>query len=166
VDGDGGAQQVGHQAGQLVGPAELRVVGADHHELVARQPRRRAADGQLALQPAGQGEQQVVAGLVAQRGVDAREVVEVAADDGDAVAARAGQQGVHQAREAARLGRRVSSSTVPALRSSSAARRRSPMSVQTTSQNHVPLSAVDTDTATSHHTVVPSARSSGAASTR
>ena len=52
--------------------------------------------GQLALQPAGQGDEQVVARLVPQRGVDAPEVVEVAADHGDPLAAGAGEQPVQQ----------------------------------------------------------------------
>ena len=67
---------------------------------------------------------------------------------------------------AARLGSRVSSSTLPALRSSSAARRRSVMSVQTTSQHQPPSSTLVADTASSHQTGVPSLRRSATSSTR
>ena len=94
--GDHGAEQVGDEAGELVGAAHLGVVGADHDELVAGQPGRRAADGQVALQPAGQRDEQVVARLVAEGGVDALEVVEAAADDGDPVAVGPGQQSVEE----------------------------------------------------------------------
>jgi hypothetical protein len=51
------------------------------------------------------------------------------------------------------------------LRSSSAARRCSLTSVQASSQNQPSSSRVVADTASSHHTVVPSPRSSGTAAT-
>ena len=124
-------------------------------------------DRQLALQPPGQGDQQLVARVVAERVVDPLEVVDVAADDRDALAAAAARAaGRAAARRAARLGSRVSSSTVPALRSSSAARRRSAMSVQATQPEPAVVVGVVADTASSHQTVVPSPRSSGTAPTR
>jgi hypothetical protein len=96
VHGDHRAEQVGDEARELVGAAHLGVVRADHHELVAGEPRRRAGDGQVALQPSGQRDEQVVARLVAEGGVDALEVVEAAAHHGDALVVGLGEQPVEQ----------------------------------------------------------------------
>ncbi|ODU00081.1 MAG: hypothetical protein ABS81_24515 [Pseudonocardia sp. SCN 72-86] len=87
-------QQLRDGAPQPFRATRLGVVGTDDDELVAREPGRGAAERQLSLQPAGQGDEQVVAGLVAQRGVDAGEVVEVAADEDHTVAGGAEQEPV------------------------------------------------------------------------
>ena len=127
-------------------------------------PRRAAVqpNGSSRCSRPGERDEQVVAGVVAERGVDPREVVEVAAHHRDPLPAGPGQQPVHAAR-ARRPGWAVGSARRPCRRCAAAPRRGGgrTTSVQATSQSQPPSSAAVADTASSHHTVVPSARRSG-----
>ncbi|MCO5595358.1 hypothetical protein L7F22_049400 [Adiantum nelumboides] len=102
--GDVAAQQPGDDGGERLRSADLVDVGADHRELVGGQPPGRAVVRQLALQPPGQLDEQRVAGVVPEGGVDAGEVVDVAADHGDPVGVRPGQQPVGELQQPGPVG--------------------------------------------------------------
>ena len=105
--------------------AAVRVhVGADHHELVAGVPGGAAAGREALAQPLGQVDEQLVAGVVAQRVVDPLEVVEVAEQDRGPAGRRALRAGATPCGVSARrLGRPVSSSCMAWWRSDASTRR-------------------------------------------